>query len=290
MIIDIVITTYNGRHLLKKHLPNIIKNSGPINQIIVVDDGGDDDTASFLQQFYPEITYLKNPQNLGFTKSTNRGVALSKADLVVLLNNDVSPQKDYLKNATKYFKDKKVFAVTFNEIHSSWPQVSWQNGKLHFTQGEDKTKPRFSAWASGGSSIINRNIWNKLGGMNEIYSPGYWEDIDLGWRAWKANFQIIWDPQSTVDHQHESTFRKLDPNYLNLIKQRNELLFIWQNITDQNFLKSHYHFLLTHTLKHPGYLKVILAALKFLPKLKHNQLLKLTDEEILSSINLRINS
>jgi len=282
--IDIVITTYNGRHLLGKHLPNVIKHSPGINQIIVVDDGGGDDTTEFLQKSYPEVTYLKNPHNIGFTKSTNRGVAQSKADLVVLLNNDVSPQKDYLKKAIKYFQDKKVFAITFNEIHSSWPQVSWKKGKLHFTQGEDKTLARFSAWASGGSSIIKRALWNELGGFNEVYSPGYWEDIDLGWRAWKNGYKIIWDPLSTVNHQHESTFKKLDPNFINLIKQRNELLFLWQNITDLSLRASHLSFLLTHSLAHPGYFKVILAAIKSLPRLKRHQS-TVSDLSILNQIN-----
>ena len=184
MSTDIVITSFNGRKLLEKQLPIVYKNSPGINQIIVVDDHSFDNTATFLAANYPKIKLIINPKNLGFTRATNIGVAASRADFVVLLNNDVYPQKGYLTPALKHFSNPDVFAVTFNETHSSWPNVTW-DGKLQYTQGTDKTTAVFSAWASGGSSIIRHSVWNTLTGFNPLFSPGYWEDIDLGWRAWK---------------------------------------------------------------------------------------------------------
>lgn len=290
---SIVITSYNGRHLLEKHLPSVIKNSPKADQIFVYDDASEDDTPQWIKTKYPQIIFQRNPKNLGFTKNTNLAVANTRSDFVVLLNNDVSPKNDYIQNSSKHFKDPKIFAVTFAEDQHSWPKVIWDKGKLQFTNGEDRTKSRYCAWPSGGSCIFKKSIWEKLGGYNEIYSPGYFEDIDLGWRAWKQGYKIIWDPGVLVDHQHESTFKKLNPSYISLIKQRNELLFTWQNITDRNLAASHYRFLISHTLKHPGYAKVILAAMRFYPRvvrdrIKNRQLLKFTDHEVLTRINQQI--
>jgi O-antigen biosynthesis protein len=283
--IDIVIPSFNARHLLEKNLPKVIKWSPQVKKIIVVDDGSSDDTKEYLKKNIKNSLYLKNTKNSGFSISVNKGFRASKADLVLLINNDVYPTKPYLEKALEHFKDPQVFAVTLNEKNSSWPKVAWKKGKFQYTQGKDKKKTRYSPWASGGSAIFKRSVWNKLAGLNEIYSPGYWEDIDIGWRAWKMGFKIIWEPNSTVVHQHESSFKKLDQKWLNLIKQRNELLFIWQNFSSRKFILTHLWFLLSYTLTHPGFIKVIWAAFKKLPQTKRTKNAKLTDQQVLNLVN-----
>lgn len=286
--IDIVIPSFNGKYLLEKHLPKILGNSDYLNKIIIVDNGSDDDTVEWLKENYPEIEIIRNKTNLGFTKAINQGVAISTAEFLVLLNNDVRPEKGYLMNSIRFFEDEKVFAVSFNETKSSWPDVSWKDGKLQFTRGEDKTEPRYSTWASGGSAIFRRSIWDKLGGMNEIYAPFYWEDIDIGYRAWKAGFKVIWDNLAIVHHEHESTSNKFNQKYVNQIRQRNELLFTWINIKDRDFLSSHRQFLFSHILKHLGYLKVLIVALFRYPQNKQKSNFILSDKEVLSQVNHKL--
>lgn len=285
LTLDLVIPSFNAKYLLKKNLPKVVKYSPQIKKIIVVDDGGSDNTKQYLKKTFKNSIYLKNQKNSGFSVSVNKGFRASKADLVLLLNNDVYPTKPYLNKAIKHFQNQNTFAVTLNEKNSSWPKVSWAKGKFQYTQGKNKTKPRYSPWASGGSAIFRRSIWNQLGGLNEIYSPGYWEDIDIGWRAWKQGYQIIWEPSSQVVHQHQSSFKKLDQNWLNLIKQRNELLFIWQNFSNIRFIISHIWFLIYHTLFHPGFIKVIWAAIKILPRAKRLKNAKLSDKQVLNISN-----
>ncbi|HCC08682.1 TPA: hypothetical protein DEP81_01730 [Candidatus Woesebacteria bacterium] len=287
--IDIVIPSFNGKYLLEKHLPQIFKNSDYLNKVIIIDNGSTDGTIDWLKKNYPEVVIVKNSKNLGFTKPINQGVAKSSSEYLVLLNNDVHPDKGYLKNILHYFDDEKVFAVSFNESESSWPLVRW-DGKIQFIRGEEKSKPRYTAWASGGSAIFRRKIWDKLGGLNEVFAPFYWEDIDIGYRAWKSGYKIIWDNKSQVFHEHESTAKKINPTYLNLIKQRNELLFTWINITDEELVKSHRKFLFTHILKHPGYLKIVLAA--FFRHFSNHQKTNFvrTDREVLSLVNKKYES
>lgn len=262
--IDVVIPTFNGLNLLKKNLPPLFKLApGLLNKVIIVDNGSTDDTKSFLDQNYKGVVYLKNNSNLGFSKAVNRGVSSSNADYVILLNNDVSVQKGFLAEPLKLMeKDKNLFAVNFNETGSSWPLVSWGKGKMQFTRSAKKDRVYFTAWASGGSSMVRRSIYNQLGGLNDIFSPGYWEDIDLGWRAWKAGWSIIWTPNSLVSHNHESTSKLFDKKYLSDLKQSNELVFTWLNFTDLYYKVSHVLNLIVYTLTHPGYLRVIFLALK----------------------------
>lgn len=281
--VTVVIPSFNGLEILKKSLPAVRRHSLGA-KIIVVDDGGSDGTREWLAAEFPAVTVLVNETNLGFPKSINRGVLAAETEYVALLNNDVYPQKSYLKAALKYFSDSELFAVTFNEAHSSWPVTSWQNGKLHYSQAEDKSRAVYSTWASGGSCLFRRELWQALDGFNPVYSPGYWEDIDLGWRSWKAGYKIVWAPDAKVIHRHESTFKRLDQNWLNQVKQRNELLFTWQNISDPGLVVSHLAFLLRHTLTHPGYLRVVLAALGKIGEARSNPKAVRTDREILGLV------
>jgi len=258
--IDIIIPSYNAKFLLEKNLPTVLKYSPEAN-IIVVDDGSTDGTPEYLKKYFSSVTCLHHNKNVGFSKSMNIGINYSKADFIVFLNNDVYPKKGYLKNSLKYFTDKKLFGVSFNEENSSWPIAKWEKGKFQFIKGEDKTKPHYSGWLSGGSAMVRADYLKKLNCFNEIYSPGYWEDIDLGWRSWKNGYTILWIPDAQVVHHHESSFGKLDQNFVSTLKQRNELLFIWQNFSDKQFVVSHRKFLLTHSIRHPGYLKIIILAL-----------------------------
>ena len=282
--IDIVIPSYNAKYLLEKNLPTVIKFSANA-KIIVVDDGSTDGTQEYLKEHFPEITCLHQDKNKGFSISMNIGINHSKADFVVFLNNDILPTNDYLEKSLKYFKDNDIFGASFNEESSSWPEVSWHSGKFQFTRGKDKTKPHYSAWLSGGSAIVKRDYLEKLHGFNEIYSPGYWEDIDLGWRAWKSGLKILWIPDAQVVHHHASSFSKLKSGFINTIKQRNELLFIWQNFSETKYLLRHKIFILLHALRHPGYFRIIfLGFIKYIAKGKKTKGL-LTDTQVLESIN-----
>lgn len=282
--VEVLIPSYNGRSLLAKHLPDIISFSGKETLITVVDDGSRDDTREFLKEKFPKVRCLYQPKNLGFTKSVNFGFKEAKSDLVVLLNNDVSPKKDYLSPVFKHFENELTFAVTLNETTSSWPQVSFR-GKLQYFRGEDKTKPRYSAWASGGSAVFSRGLWERLGGFDEVYSPGYWEDIDIGWRAWKAGYFIVWEPEAKVEHQHESTFGVLDKNFINRLKERNELIFTWKNISDPQFRRDHLIHIIKRSLLHPGYLKVIITALLTYPKATRPRVGVRSDRGVLDLVN-----
>jgi len=282
--IDIIIPSYNAKYLLKKNLPTVIKLS-PKAKIIVVDDGSTDGTPEYLKEHFPTVTCLHHNKNKGFSVSMNIGINHSKADFVVFLNNDVYPIKGYLEKSLKYFKDNDLLGVSFNEEKSSWPFVSWRDGKFQFGQGENQSVAHYSCWLSGGSAIVKREYLEKLHGFNEIYSPGYWEDIDLGWRAWKKGYKIIWAPDSQVIHHHASSFAKLKPSFINTIKQRNELLFTWQNFSEKKYLFQHLIFIFFHTLSHPGYLRIILLALmRYIAKGKKTKDI-LTDTQVLGLIN-----
>ena len=264
--VSIVIPNFNGLELLRKNLPQVVKAaSNPINniiEIIIIDDASKDESVEFLKGNYPNIRVFKFTKNRGFSSGVNMGVRMAKGNLVVLLNTDVIPQEDFLIHIFDHFDNKKVFAVSFHEKGYGWAKGVFKDGFISHESGSESTTSHISFWASGGSAIFRRRYWVDLGGMDEkLLSPFYWEDLDLSYRAQKRGYVVLWEPKAIVLHHHESTISKLSRKYVERIRQRNHLLFIWKNLTSKNLFKKHLSGLFKRAFQHPGYLVIVLMTL-----------------------------
>jgi len=286
MKISVIVTNWNGLPLLQKNLPRIIEMSPEAQEIIVADDFSEKDKSieylKILQKKYSKLKIITNKKNLGFGKTSNKAVSKSTGDLIVLLNNDIYPHKDYIKNSLHHFSNPNVFGVGFAEQgHENWARIFWKNGYLQHEPGISNKKTHISGWVSGGSSIIRKSIFEKLGGFDEVYQPFYSEDLDIGYRAWKSGYILLWEPKCIVEHKHESTMSKFSLNFLNYVKERNRLLNTWRNISDPQLLYLNKIALIGRVLSGPNYIKIILAAKRQLKKSSPPIVFpKLTDEEI----------
>lgn len=284
MKISVVVTNFNTVKLLKKHLQNIITASDIANEIIVADDASEDDSLEYLKEIltnYPKLKILKHKSNVRFGKNSNDAVKMATGELIVLLNSDISPLSNYIQPSLAHFKDPSVFGVGFAEInHENYGNIFWKNGYIQTSPGHSSAT-HISGWISGGSCVIRKNIFQKLGGFDEIYSPFYSEDLDLGYRAWKSGYKCLWEPKSKVDHQHEGTNSKFSKRFLDYVKERNRLLSVWRNITDSKMLLENKLIILGRILTGPNYLKIILAARRQIKSAKPPIIFpKLTDREI----------
>jgi GT2 family glycosyltransferase len=264
--VSVVIPNYNGKELLKKNIPHVLnakKNKGnQILEIIVVDDCSTDTSVKFLKRKYSDICLVRHKKHRGVSAAINTGARSAKGKFVVLLNNDVVPERDFLVKALHHFSDESVFSVSFNEKGYSWAKGEFVRGFVNHSPGKQSKKVQPTFWANGGSAIVRRNYWMKLGGMDEaLFSPFYWEDIDICYRAQKRGWKVLWEPGCQVLHEHESTVKTFPVKYRQKIQERNQLLFIWKNITSPNLFRKHLTALFRRILRHPGYIKVVFAAL-----------------------------
>lgn len=291
----VIIPSYNGRELLEENLPSIIKASqnpnNKIRQIIIVDDGSTDDTIVFIKNSYSQVKVIKHSVNRRFSAAVNTGVRASKSAFIVLLNNDVKVTPNFLVKPLRDLEDKNVFAVSLHEKGYGGSKGKIQNGFVVHEGQEELSKTTTTFWASGGSCVINKKIFRKLGGFDEdLFSPFYWEDIDLSYRALKRGYKILWEPDSLVYHNHESTNKNISKSYRTKIQERNQLLFIWKNITSTSLLRKHYIRLVKRIIRHPGYILVFYLALTKLKlvlkrRKKESKEAKVSDEAIFSSFS-----
>ncbi len=269
MNISIIIPNYNGGKILPKNLPHVLTavreyKKGKV-EIIIPNDPSTDDSKAVIASFIASLDKTgiigktvnnTRKEESGFSKNVNRGVALATGDILILLNSDVRPHKDFLEPLLMHFSDEKVFAVGCMDESSEDGKIVlrgrgigyWQKGFVFHHEGKlDKTD---TFWVSGGSGAFRKRLWDKLGGLDVLFNPFYWEDIDLSYRALKSGYKLVFEPKSKVIHEHEegAIKTKFKPKYVQRIVFRNQFFFVWKNITEGKLLFLHvfwlpYHFL-----------------------------------------------
>jgi GT2 family glycosyltransferase len=153
-----------------------------------------------------------------------------------------------------HFSDETVFAIGCLDkslengkiIEKGRGLGEWKRGFLVHRRGEVNKKN--TLWVSGGSGAFRKLIWETSGGLNELYSPFYWEDIDLSYRALKSGYKIFFEPRSVVVHKHEegSILGKYSSSKIKTIAYRNQFIFVWENATDWNLQFLHFLWLPYH--------------------------------------------
>lgn len=286
MSYSIIIPNFNGAQLLQQNLPNVLTTGA--DEVIIVEDASSDDSLKVLEQFKGKITLIVHMKNKGYAESINDGIRQAKSDVVVLLNSDVSPHNDFLQPFDHYFTRNEVFAVTSHEPGQGWEWGGFVNGYYDHHASQEFNKPHKSIYASGGSAAFSKQKFIELGYYDSLYYPFYWEDTDMSYRAWKRGWEIWWEPNSIIEHQRSATIKKyFSKSYISQIAQRNELLFLWKNITDSDLFAEHKKHLMLRITTHPGYVRPFLAALPYLIEVRKKRLTekataRLTDKEVFS--------
>ncbi|MDD4909393.1 MAG: glycosyltransferase, partial [Candidatus Omnitrophica bacterium] len=300
---SMVIPNYNGVEFLKECLPSVFAAEGfrnGENEVIVVDDGSKDGSAAYIKSNFPQVRLIRNRRNRGFGFTCNRGVRYAKNELIVLINNDIIVTENFLGSLREHFRDKDVFAVTPKMYGWDKQSFTWGMHMGHFEDGyirlwnESETKnpvhisePGPSLFAIGGAMVFRKNDWDWLGGFDRIYRPNCWEDIDIGYRAWKRGLKIIYEPSSVLYHKGRATL-----SYERHKEIKNELAFTWKNITDWEIVKEHLRLLPKNLYKYRmPFLRGSLWALRYLPlimlhKFQDRKYLRVPDKKIFNGCML----
>ncbi|MBI5045149.1 MAG: glycosyltransferase [Candidatus Levybacteria bacterium] len=315
MKISIVVPNYNGVKLIKENLPLVVsslvyfRNKTNHNvELVVVDDASSDESVEFLNYFQNrtkaiDVIIEVNKINKGFSPTVNIGVKKSTGDIVVLLNSDVIPSEDFLIPLVKHFSNENIFAAACMDKSIEDGKTvlrgrgvgHWKNGFLAHKMGDLEKKN--TLWASGGSSAFSKKIWNKIGGLCELYAPYYWEDIDLSYRALKCGFEVVFEKESIVIHKHEegSIKKSQSKQKVNKIVNRNQHIFTLLNATDKKILVEYIinfplFFLRGIKNKDTSYLSGTFMMIAILPQIlsarkTFQHMMRKSDAEIISSFD-----
>ena len=254
--VSIVIPTWNGRELLQMSLPPLtaaLARHTPGGEIIVVDNGSEDDTREWCATRFPAVRVIPLPTNEGFAGATNRGARDALSPTVIMLNNDMVVEPDFILPLLEAMDaEPNAFGVSCQIDFIDKNKPRWETGKVHcdWTWGtlhlfhvdrwdDANLYPVF--FAGGGASAYDREKFLALDGFDEaVFSPVYIEDVELGYRAWKRGWPSLFAPGSRVHHKHRGTTRRIwteDQIYSFFVK--NLAALIWKNVNDWRMLAPH---------------------------------------------------
>ncbi|MGB4845750.1 MAG: glycosyltransferase family 2 protein [Ferruginibacter sp.] len=246
--VAIVILNWNGKGFLEKFLPSVLSTIYSNKKIIVADNASTDDSVSFLQKNYPQVSIIQNGSNLGFAKGYNTALKQVEADYYVLLNSDVEVTPNWIGPVIDILESDITIAacqpklLAYNckdEFEYAGASGGWLDKFGYpFMRGRvfddcekdtgqyDDVQPCF--WASGAAFFVRSSVYHELGGLDEFFFA-HQEEIDFCWRLQLAGYKVYVQPASVVYHVGGGTLPKGNSRktYLNF---RNNLIMLYKNL------------------------------------------------------------
>lgn len=252
MKIAVVILNWNGKALLEKFLPSVIRHSTEA-AIYVADNASTDDSVIFLKNNYPEVKLILNKENGGYAKGYNDALKTLDEDIYVLLNSDVEVTPGWLNPIIEVFKNDSEVAAAQPKILDFNRRdyfeyagaaggfidkyaIPYCRGRIFKTLEKDEGQYDDTAeifWASGACLFVRAVDFHKIGGFDEDYFA-HQEEIDLCWRLKSKDKKILAVGSSKVYHvggatldaaTSKKTFLNYRNSLFNLYKNRRSKIF-----------------------------------------------------------------
>ena len=254
--VSVVVPSLDDFDLLERDLPPLLDELAARTQgdeVLVVDDTGKDVLSSRLAQSFPTVRVLARAENGGFARALTNGIEEARHELVFAMNPDVRVRRGFLDPLVASIQEEDVSAVVprvllggDEEQIESLTELAWKEGMVEIHQpglsGGEEHGPGIVpvAFPIGGACLLKRKDFLASGGFDPLYEPFYWEDVDWGWRAWRAGKRILYQPASVVEHHHRGTIgRLIEKDVVRAAIERNRHLFPWKHLDDPEHLRAH---------------------------------------------------
>ena len=228
---DIIIPVWNKKDLTKRCIENIVKNTRCPYKLIIIDNASDSPTKDYLESLKEneelEIKLIRNEENLGNTKAVNQGIKASDAPFVCILDNDTVVCDGWLHEMIAVANSDKSIGIvnpSSNTLGVS-PKSNSQEGieKCAEECKEFRGQKVEIGACVGFCSLVKREVIEKIGGWDEAFSPGYFDDTEYSYRAYKAGHKSVCAKAAYVYHNEHSSFK--DTNLRELFKEKRQLYY-----------------------------------------------------------------
>jgi len=214
---SIVILTYNQLHHTLLCIDSIRKYTDKgTYEIITVDNHSTDGTAEWLKN-QEDIRTIFNSKNVGFPKGCNQGMDIAQGDNILLLNNDVIVTPNWLSNLeTCLYSSQDIGAVgvvTNSCSNFQTIPVHYKSTEEMLTFAEKHNVSNKGQWEErlrliGFCMLIKKEVVDKIGLLDERFSPGNFEDDDYSFRIRKAGYRLILCKDTFIHHFGSASFSK----------------------------------------------------------------------------------
>ena len=255
--VSIVIPSLFDAELFERSLPPLLaelerRDAG--DEVLVVDDSGDGSIEPWMTRHFPSVEVLTRAENGGYGPALLDGVERARHGLVFCMNPDVVVRTRFLEPLVEALED--------DDVHSAVPRILLHGDEariesvteirfrhdlaevgqpgLEERAGEFEAHVRPVAYGIGGACLLRRDPFVESGGCDPLFAPFYWEDVDVGWRAWRAGQRVLYVPKSVVEHHHRGTIRsRVNERVVRAMIEKNRLLFQWKHLDSPELVERH---------------------------------------------------
>lgn len=204
-----------------------------------MDDCCTDDSVDLIKAEFPKVRLTARSHSGGFSAAVNDGIMATESKAILVPNTDVDVTPGLIAPLVEQLDGPNVFAVAPRILLPNQGNMDegaktrvWHHGMFYPTQRSDSPGVVPVLYATACTALYRHPILEELGGSDCAYCPAYYENTDTRYRAWKRGWASLYELAATVYHQHSTTTSKLNRRYINRIKSRNSVLYIWRNIED----------------------------------------------------------
>ncbi len=222
MAVSVIIVTFGVKDYLSACLGSLFIQSYPASEIIVIDNSpapGLNFRAGYSG--FP-VKLLRSPENLFYAGGMNKGIILSKGELILCLNDDIVLDKNFIREAVRGFgigqnigmvsgkilrENKKTLDSTGLFLSPWWTAKERGYGRQDCGQFK---KAGFIFGASGAAAFYRRKMLDDLSSRGDYFDSSFkmfYEDLDLAWRANNRGWQGYYLPQAVAYHVRGGSFR-----------------------------------------------------------------------------------
>ncbi|MFA5828025.1 MAG: glycosyltransferase family 2 protein [Candidatus Shapirobacteria bacterium] len=226
--LSIIVLTWNTSEITKKCVLSIKRSlENKIDYEIIVADNGSTDNTQQVFKDLKFVKYIKLSKNYGFSKGNNLAAKYAKGKYILFLNSDMELLNSRLIDMLRHIKlnpiigliGPKFLNVDQSPQGSVFPPQTITNAFREFWLGQKSyskytpaTDKPIEVWAvSGGAVIIDRSLFEKIGGWDTRYFMFY-EDLELCRQIKKLNYKIFFYPQCSLVHHHGASGKNLASN------------------------------------------------------------------------------
>ncbi|GMQ78854.1 MAG: glycosyltransferase family 2 protein [Anaerolineae bacterium] len=235
---SIIIPNWNGKQHLEVCLSSLRGQSYKNFETILVDNGSTDGSREFVKEYFPEVRLLELGENLGFTGACNAGYSQASGRFIILLNNDTEAEPAWLDAIVDAFERYPDVGIIASKIlmydqrdifHSAGDLyridgIPINRGVWKKDTGQyEKEEPVFSA--CGAAAAYRRSLIEDVGFLDKEFYFSC-EDVDMGWRAHKAGWKVLYIPTAVVYHKLKATGGSIVGSYYD---GRNFLYLLWKH-------------------------------------------------------------
>ncbi len=236
--VSIIVVTYDNLEMTRQCLESIYaRTAWPNFEVIVVDNASTDGTPEFLrssEKTYPRLSVLLNDSNMGFAAANNRALRQASGEFLALLNNDTivscgwleallrhlktSPEIGLVGPVTNAIGNEAMVPVGYSRVEQ---MPEWSREYVRRHAGEVFEIPMLAMFCVA----MRREVFEKVGPLDERFGIGLFEDDDYTLRVKKAGHRVVCARDSFVHHWMKAAFGKIPPAEYRALFERNRRLF-----------------------------------------------------------------